>query len=147
MPDVAATQSAAPAQAPVPAKRRKNKKKIVKRIIAIILVAAIVAGIVFALRKFLSSSNQMSEIYAQPAYIGSIQSKVSGSGNARASQSAAITLTQSGTVETLYVTSGQTVMAGEPLYTIYSQAAQDAVTAAQETVVTAQQAVTAAQRI
>lgn len=146
MPDVAATQSAAPAQAPVPAKRRKNKKKIVKRIIAIILVAAIVAGIVFALRKFLSSSNQMSEIYAQPAYIGSIQSKVSGSGNARASQSAAITLTQSGTVETLYVTSGQTVMAGEPLYTIYSQAAQDAVTAAQETVVTAQQAVTAAQK-
>ncbi|MDD6159742.1 MAG: HlyD family efflux transporter periplasmic adaptor subunit, partial [Oscillospiraceae bacterium] len=71
-------------------------------------------------------------IFSQPAYIGSIQSKVSGSGNARASQSAAITLTQSGTVEEVFVTSGQTVMAGEPLYTIFSQPARDAVAAAQE---------------
>lgn len=146
MPDAAVSQGAAPNQAPVPAKRRRNKKKTVKRIVAIIVAAAIVAGIVFALRSFLGSSNSVSEIYAQPAYIGSIQSRVSGSGNARASQSAAITLTQSGTVETVYVTSGQMVMAGDPLYTIYSQAAQDAVAAAQEAVTAAEGAVVSAQR-
>lgn len=134
MPDVAAPQSAAPTQAPVPVKRKKNKKKIVKRVIAIVVVVAIIAGIALALKKFLGGGEAMGQIYAQPAYIGTIQSKVSGSGNARASQSAAITLTQSGTVEEVYVTAGQTIMAGQPLYTIYSQAAQDAVTAAQEQV-------------
>lgn len=146
MADVAAPQSAASAPAPTPVKRKKNKKKIVKRIIALIVAAAVIAGIAWALNKFLSSSNAVSEIYAQPAYIGSIQSRVSGSGNARASQSAAITLTQSGTVEMVYVTAGQTVMAGEPLYTIYSQAAQDAVTTAQENVTAAEAAAAAAQK-
>ena len=57
---------------------------------------------------------------------------MSGSGTAKAKESAAITLTQSGTVQEVFVTGGQTVMAGDPLYTIYSQAAQDAVTDAKE---------------
>ena len=143
MADIAAPQSTAPVQEPVqkpapqapsPAKRKKNKKKIFKRIIALLVVAALIAGIAIGLWIFLRGDEKVGEIYTQTAYIGSIQSKVSGSGSARASQSAAITLTQSGTVEEVFVTSGQTVTAGEPLYTIYSQAARDAVTAAQEQV-------------
>lgn len=130
MPETAATGTAAPTMVKP---RGKKKRKIVKRIISLIVVLAILAGGGFALYRFLNTgNNNIGTIFSQPAYIGSIQSKVSGSGNARASQSAAITLTQSGTVEEVFVTSGQTVMAGEPLYTIFSQPARDAVAAAQE---------------
>ena len=69
-----------------------------------------------------------------PAEIGSIQSTVSGSGNAKAKESAAITLSEGGTVRELFVAAGDVVTAGQPLYTIYSEAAEKAVTDAQEKV-------------
>lgn len=129
MAEVTTTQSAAP----TPAKPRKKKKKILKRIIALVVVLAILGGVGYGLYRFLNSGEtDLGEIYAEPAFLGAIQSKVSGSGIARAKESAAITLTQSGVVQEVLVTAGQTVMAGQPLYTIFSQPAQDAVTAAQE---------------
>jgi len=110
-----------------------RKKKLVKRLVALGVAAAILGGGGFALYKFLNSgSGDQGEIYAQPASLGTIQSKVSGSGTAKAKESAAITLTQSGTVQEVYVTAGQTVMAGDPLYTIYSQAAEDEVSNARK---------------
>ena len=75
-----------------------------------------------------------SQIQTQPAQISSIQSMVQGSGNAKAKDTAAITLTQGGTVQEVFVTAGDTVTEGQPLYTIRSQAAEDEVTAAQEKV-------------
>ncbi len=151
MPEVKENQTApAQAEAPLekavpaaaatpkpPAKKPagKGKKKIVKRLIALGVAAAILGGGGFALYRFLTATDsELGEIYAQPAEIGTIQSKVSGRGSARAKESAAITLTQSGTVQEVFVTGGQTVMAGDPLYTIYSQAAEDAVTDAQKRV-------------
>ncbi|MDD6160932.1 MAG: hypothetical protein PUB51_07370, partial [Oscillospiraceae bacterium] len=101
MPETAVTGTAAPTMVKP---RGKKKRKIVKRIISLIVVLAILAGGGFALYRFLNTgNNNIGTIFSQPAYIGSIQSKVSGSGNARASQSAAITLTQSGTVEEVFV--------------------------------------------
>ena len=135
MAEMTTVQPQAPAPAPAPAqgkpplkKKGAQKKKMAKRLIALAVAAAVCLGGGFALHRFLNSgSGDLGEIYAQPASIGSIQSTVSGSGTAKAKESAAITLTQSGTVQEVLVAGGDTVTAGQPLYTIYSQAAEDEV--------------------
>ena len=149
MPDVKEIQTAAPAQeavesavsgpvTPVPPPKSKKpagkgRQKIVKRLIALGVAAAIFGGGGFALYRFLTDDDsELGEIYSQPAEIGTIQSKVSGRGSARAKESAAITLTQSGVVQEVFVAGGQTVMAGDPLYTIYSEAAEKQLSEAQE---------------
>ena len=143
------TQAAAPAALSPEIKRPagKGRKKLIKRLIALGVAAVIFGGGGFALYRFLTTTNEeMGEIFPARATIGTIQSKASGQGTAKAKESAAITLTQGGVVQEVYVTGGQTVMAGDPLYTIFSQAAEDAVQSAQEGVVEAQKAVTAAER-
>ena len=134
MPELNTTQTA-PVQGTAPARKSAgpNKKKTVRRLIALGVAAAFLIGGGVALKSFLNSGGEETgEIFSQPAMLGTIQSKVSGSGTAKAKESAAITLTQGGTVQEVFVASGQTVMEGQPLYTIFSQAAQDEVTAAQE---------------
>ena len=140
MAEMTTVQPQAPAPAPAPAqgkptlkKKGAQKKKMAKRLIALAVAAAVCLGGGFALHRFLNSgSGDLGEIYAQPASIGSIQSTVSGSGTAKAKESAAISLTQSGTVQEVYITGGQTVSAGDPLDAIYSQAAEDEVTNARK---------------
>ena len=111
------------------------KKKKALRTAAVLAVTTAVLGLGgYGFYHFLSGNDQVSEIYSQPAYIGSIQSKVSGSGTAMAKENAAITLSQGGTVQEVYVTAGDIVTAGQPLYSIFSQAAQDQVDAAQKRV-------------
>ncbi|MGI5963482.1 MAG: efflux RND transporter periplasmic adaptor subunit [Lawsonibacter sp.] len=136
MAEVTVTQPQTSAPAPASMKKRgPGKKKMVKRFVALGVAAAVLGGGGFALYKFLNTSNlEEGEIFSQPATIGTIQSKVSGSGTAKAKESAAITLTQGGTVQEVLITGGQTVMAGDPLYTIYSQAAEDEVTNARKKV-------------
>ena len=139
MPETTTSQvqeQGAPVPAPTPVakapKGKKNPKKVKRLIIggaaAIVLV---VGGVV--LYRFLTKQNDTnSEIQSQPVEIGSIQSTVSGSGTATAKESAAITLTAGGTVREVFVTSGDTVTAGQPLYTIFSQDAQNLVDTAKE---------------
>lgn len=139
MPETTTSQvqeQGAPVPAPTPVakapKGKKNPKKVKRLIIggaaAIVLV---VGGVV--LYRFLTKQNDTnSEIQSQPVEIGSIQSTVSGSGTATAKESAAITLTAGGTVREVYVTSGDAVTAGQPLYTIFSQDAQNLVDTAKE---------------
>ena len=121
---------------PAPAQKQMHPKK--KKVVKTVAVAAVVAAVLgaggYGFYNFLSSSDEVSEIYSQPAYIGSIQSKVSGSGTAMAKENAAITLSQGGTVQEVYVTAGDIVTAGQPLYSIFSQAAQDEVDSAQKKV-------------
>ena len=94
-------------------------------IIACVVVAAIAVGGVFLYRFLTKQAKVNSEIQTSPVSFGSIQSKVSGSGNATAKESAAITLTAGGMVEEVLVTAGDKVTAGQPLYTISSKEAQD----------------------
>ncbi len=66
-------------------------------------------------------------------YRGSITSMVEGSGVARAKESASITLTAGGKVLDVYVSEGDFVHKGDPLYRIDSTDAEAALTAAQKT--------------
>ena len=136
--ETAAPVEAAPPAPPKPPVKRpagKGRRKIIKRLIALGVAAVIFGGGGFVLYRFLTATDDtVGEIFPATAQIGTIQSKVSGQGSARAKEQAAITLTQSGTVQEVFVTGGQTVMAGDPLYTIHSQAAEDAVTDAQKKV-------------
>jgi multidrug efflux pump subunit AcrA (membrane-fusion protein) len=132
----AAEPTSAPPSAPAPKKVQKKgqkKKKLFFRLLTLCVVAVILGGFGVMLYRFLNdSSDYAGEIYAPEAEIGSIQSTVSGSGTAKAKESAAITLTQSGIVQEVFVTGGDVVYEGEPLYKIYSQAAEEAVSDAKK---------------
>ena len=116
-----------------PVRTAAAKKKMVKRIVAIVVTLAILAGIGFGMWFLVfREDDSLGTIYAEPAYIGSIQSIVQGSGNANAKETSTVTIPANGTVQQLFVESGGTVFAGEPLFTVYSQTAQDALTHAQD---------------
>ena len=144
MPEVKDTQPAAPVQEaaantppapPRPPARPKGKgrKKVVKRVIALSVILAIVAGCIFGMWWIVFRQDSAGRFpLTDVAQINTIQSVVQGYGNAVPKESAAITLSAAGTVEEVYVTVGQTVYAGDPLYTIDSQDARDKLTNAQE---------------
>lgn len=128
----ASTAVAAPPSPNKPAKKKKSKKQ-VRRIIAAVVTLAILAGAGFAIWFFVfRETTEQGDILPSTAMISSIQSSVSGSGNARAKDTAAITLSAGGTVSEVFVSEGEIVTAGQPLYTITSQAAEETVTAARE---------------
>lgn len=132
-----AVQTAVPAQeTPKPALKKpggKGKKKMIKRLIALAVIAAIVGGTGFGMwylvfREDKSTVQPLTDV----AGINTIQSVVQGYGNAVPKESAAITLNAAGTVQEVYVTVGQTVFAGQELYTIDSQTARDNLQKAQD---------------
>ncbi|MGN8967530.1 efflux RND transporter periplasmic adaptor subunit [Intestinimonas sp. HCP28S3_D6] len=135
-------QAAAPTQTPAPPQKpqkskeqlQKQRKRIKSIIAAVIILAALGVGGFFLYRFLTAQNSAESQIQSQVAEISSIQSTVQGSGNAKAKESAAIALTQGGTVQEVFVAAGDTVTKGQPLYTIRSQAAEDEVTTAQEKV-------------
>ena len=135
MPEVTVPQPT-PAAPPAPPadrpKKKFNQRKVRNAAIAGVVVLALAVG-GFFLYRFLTKTNETdSEIQTQPVQYGSIQSKVTGSGNAKAKESAAITLTAGGTVQEVFVAPGDVVTKGQPLYTIFSQDAQDQVDQAQD---------------
>ena len=132
-----AVQTAVPAQeTPKPVMKKpggKGRKKMIKRLIALAVIAAIVGGTGFGMwylvfREDKSTVQPLTDV----AGINTIQSVVQGYGNAVPKESAAITLNAAGTVQEVYVTVGQTVFAGQELYTIDSQTARDNLQKAQD---------------
>ncbi len=131
---VVETTPSAPAAPKSIAKKRKKKKTIRNTIIAVVVLAALGVGGYFLYGFLTKKETVNSQMQTDTAKYSSIQSMVQGSGNAMAKESAAIALTQGGTVEEVLVNVGDKVFAGQPLYVIRSQAAEDAVKAAQERV-------------
>ena len=126
-------QTPPPAPPKPPVKKKDGKKKLVKRLVALGVALAILAGAGYGVwyLVFRDDSTVGTPLY-EPAQIGTIQSTVEGYGTAVPKESASITLNAAGTVQEVYVTVGQQVMAGEPLYTIDSQDARDKLQKAQE---------------
>ena len=135
MPDATLTQpsNAAPPAPPAGKPKKPASKKQMRRIaIASVTAAALAVGGYFLCRFLTKNDSAGAEMQTVVADYGSIQSKASGSGNAKAKENAAITLSAGSTVREVFVAAGDTVTAGQPLYTIYSQSAQDEVSTAQE---------------
>ena len=115
-------------------KLKRKRKKTIKRIVSIAVVLAVVGGIWYGIASLFREEEVEREILTDIVYRGSIQSMVTGSGLTRAKDASTITLGASGTVLDVYVTDGQLVNKGDPLYTIDSTEAAEAVKTAQKTV-------------
>jgi len=143
---VAPQTPAAPPQkgkAPATHEQKQKRRKMIRRIIALIVVAALIGGGVFALKKFVFTGDKdgLGEPMTQTVFRGSIQSTVTGMGNARAKNSANVTPDAGYQVLELFVKEGDTVEAGQLLYNLDDSAAQEAVQTAQSNVLKAQEAV------
>lgn len=121
--------------APQPPKKKNNgnRKKIITRVVGIVVAVAIVGGIAFGTYKFMNPKEEKT-ILTDFVTLGSIQSTVEGRGTLSAKNAAALTLSTAGTVQEVFVNEGDLVTEGDPLYTIDSSEAMDAVNSAQETV-------------
>lgn len=123
-----------------PEKKKKNKK-IVKNVLLVLVILAAVAAAAWAIWYFVFTEHKgaAGEPIYDTAQIGSIVSTVRGGGSANAKDSASISLAADGVVQEVYVTQGQVVNAGDPLYVVTSPAAEEALKAAQEALVTQQE--------
>ena len=128
----AALFNAAP---PVLKKKKRSKKKLIRRIVALVIVAALLGGGIFAWRKLVPGDDAgAGEVLTDMVSRGSITSMVEGSGAAVAKNSASITLLSGGQVLEVYVSEGDYVHAGDPLYVIESSDAQARVNEAEKSV-------------
>lgn len=110
---------------------RKNRRRIIRRGIALIVVAAIVLG---GVKIWKGRGQTESQVVTDVVSYGAITSVVEGSGLTKAKSSETITLTTVGTVMDVFVTEGQKVTAGTPLFEVNSPAAETAVQKARSNV-------------
>ena len=126
-------QAAAPAASASTAAAKKKRRRNIRRAVAVVLAAALIFA---AVKKFGGGSGNGADGEVMVDYVryGSITSMVESSGLTKAKNSATITLTTAGTVVDVFVTEGQVVEPGTPLFVIDSPAAQTAVEKARSNV-------------
>lgn len=119
-------QTAPPTAPTAPLVKKKKKKSVWKRIVALVLVVALIlAALKFCGKE--GGSGGEGEVMTDIVSYGSITSVVEGSGITKAKTSETLTLSTVGTVLDVFVTEGQTVAPGDPLFTIDSPSAETAV--------------------
>ena len=126
----APAEAPAPQPAPPPSKPKKTASPVARkrrnRIIGTIVFLLITAGIGFGIWYFLfQETTEQGDIIQAQAMLNTISSSVEGSGRSSAKETSAITVTANGVVEEVFVTEGQQVFAGDPLYIIRSETAQE----------------------
>ena len=130
-----------------PEKKKKNKK-IVKNVLLVLVILAAVAAAAWAIWYFVFTEHK--DAAGEPIYdtaqLGSIVSTVRGGGSANAKDSASISLAADGVVQEVYVTQGQVVNAGDPLYVVTSPAAEEALVTQQENLAKLQEEMNALQQ-
>lgn len=130
---------APPSQNTPKAPVKKRGMRTPKNLIILGVVVLLAAVGLFFLVRFLTHKDAVNaQMQTAVADFGSITSTAAGQGNAKAKETAAITLSAGGTVQEVFVSPGDVVTTGQPLYTIYSQAAQEQVATARQQVETLQ---------
>ena len=104
---------------------RKKRRRLIRWVIILVILAA--AGLMLYKIFGGSGGKTETEIMTAEVQYGSITATVEGSGMTRAKNSEAITITTAGTMSEVFVTEGQQVTAGDPLFTVDSPAARTAV--------------------
>ena len=122
------TETQSPEKKPM---SRKTRRRIVRWIVVLLLLAAVAGGLWYFLE---NKRGPEAEVVTDFVSYGAITSSVEGSGLTKSKNSETITLTTAGTVMEVYISEGQQVMAGDPLFVIESEAARVAVEAARKTV-------------
>ena len=121
-------QTAAPVS---PKNKKKKRKKLVRWIIVLVILAALIFG---AVRYFGKGGEPEMQVVTDFVTYGAITSTVEGSGLTKSKNSETLMLTTEGVVQEVFVTEGQKVMAGDPLFIIESEDARDAVEKARQVV-------------
>ncbi len=127
----AQTAEAKPAGGQGKGMSRKKRRRIIRWVIVLVLLAGAGAA---AWHFFGNKKGPEAEVVTDFVSYGAITSAVEGSGLTKSKNSETITLTTAGTVMEVFVTEGQQVMAGDPLFVIESEAARVAVEAARKEV-------------
>ena len=109
---------------------KKKRRRIRNRIIALVVLAALALGGWTLWKKVFSEEEGEMEVVTDTVQYGSITSMVEGSGLTKAKNSESITLATAGTVQEVYVTEGQMVSQGDPLFLVESEGARTAVDSA-----------------
>ena len=135
--------------APVPpspssALKKKKRRRFLRRLVLLLLViaAAVLAWIFWGK----GDSQGEGEVVVDTVHYDSIVSIIENSGLTKAKNSETITITTAGTVMDVFVTEGQMVNAGDPLFIIDSPAAQSAVEKARSNVDGIQKQLSTAQK-
>jgi len=112
--------------------KKKKRRRLIRRLIIllVLVVAAVLAWKFFGGKE----TSGEGEVVVDTVQYGAITSVVESSGLTKAKNSETITITTAGTVMDVFVTEGQMVMAGDPLFIIDSPAAQTAVEKARSNV-------------
>ena len=111
---------------------RRKRRKIVRWFLFLLILIAIGEGV----RQFLAGKNagEQTEVLTATVQYGSITATVDGSGLTKAKDSETITIATTGTVSEVFVSEGDTVEPGTPLFIIDSDAARTAVDKARQDV-------------
>jgi multidrug resistance efflux pump len=114
-------------------KKKNNRKKRIGRIIGAVVALAVLGGIAYGLYALFHEDEGEQEIMRGFVQRGSIESTVTGTGIALPQDSKTITLSASGHVTEVYVSEGDYVNEGDPLYVIDSEDARKNVDTAKDT--------------
>lgn len=111
---------------------RRKRRKIVRWFLFLLILIAIGVGVC----QFLAGKNagEQTEVLTATVQYGSITATVDGSGLTKAKDSETITIATTGTVSEVFVSEGDTVEPGTPLFIIDSDAARTAVDKARQDV-------------
>ncbi|MBQ8852282.1 MAG: HlyD family efflux transporter periplasmic adaptor subunit [Oscillibacter sp.] len=106
---------------------KKKRRRIIRWTVILVIAAALAFG---AWKLFGGKDEAEMEVVTDTVQYGSITSMVEGSGLTKSKNSESITLATAGIVQEVYVTEGQMVNQGDPLFVVESEAARTAVESA-----------------